>query len=191
MEELEQETETVLTVFEQVENTYYYDKLYDDKHLGSFTESTQLAHQLGWQNNTIAITDTEVSELNGWTYLKGFAPKKSLETLKEEKHAQLKAVMQAKRKNVKVKYDNDTFDANEEAQSNMIVLLKAFDLGAKTVSIRSSTEETHVFDKEHCQELSLIMLSAVQAIYDQYWDLKDLLANCETVEEVESISWNE
>ena len=31
--------------------------------------------------------------------------------------------------------------------------LKAFDLGAQTVSIRSSTEETHVFDKEHCQEL--------------------------------------
>ena len=25
---------------EQVPNTYYYDKLYDDKHLGSFTENT-------------------------------------------------------------------------------------------------------------------------------------------------------
>ena len=116
---------------------------------------------------------------------------KTLEELKEEKHAELKAIMRNKRQNLKVNYDNDTFDANEEAQSNMIVLLKAFDLGAKTVSIRSSTEETHVFDKEHCQELSLIMLSAVQAIYDQYWDLKDLLANCETVEEVEEISWNE
>ena len=75
--EEEQETETVLTVFEQVPNTYYYDKLYDDKHLGSFTESTQLAHQLGWQDNTVAITDTEVSELNGWTYLKGYAPHKT------------------------------------------------------------------------------------------------------------------
>lgn len=120
------------------------------------------------------------------------APKeKTLEELKEEKHAELKQIMRNKRQNVKVNYDNDTFDANEEAQSNMMVLLKAFDLGAKTVSIRSSTEETHVFDKEHCQELSLIMLSAVQAIYDQYWDLKDLLSNCETVEEVEAISWNE
>ena len=75
--EEEQETETVLTVFEQVPNTYYYDKLYDDKHLGSFTESTQLAHQLGWQDNTVAITDTEVSEVNGWTYLKGYAPHKT------------------------------------------------------------------------------------------------------------------
>ena len=180
---------------EQVPNTYYYEKIYDDKHLGSFTDNTAVAYQLGWQDNTVAITDTEVSELNGWTYLKGYAPKKSKEALmkelKEQKHAELKAIMRNKRQNVKVNYDNDTFDANEEAQTNMIVLLKAFDLGAKTVSIRSSTEETHVFDKEHCQELSLIMLNAVQAIYDQYWDLKDLLANCETVEEVETISWND
>ena len=120
------------------------------------------------------------------------APKeKTLDELKEEKHAELKQIMRNKRQNVKVNYDNDTFDANEEAQANMIVLLKAFDLGAQTVSIRSSTEETRVFDKEHCQELSLIMLSAVQAIYDQYWDLKDLLSNCETVEEVENITWSE
>ena len=120
------------------------------------------------------------------------APKeKTLEELKEEKHAELKQIMKNKRQNTKVYYDNDTFDANEEAQANMIVLLKAFDLGAKTVSIRSSTEETHTFDKEHCQELSLIMLSAVQAIFNQYWVLKDELADCETVEEVEGISWNE
>ena len=116
---------------------------------------------------------------------------KTLEELKEEKHAELKQIMRNKRQNVKVNYDNDTFDANEEAQANMIVLLKAFDLGAQTVSIRSSTEETHTFDKEHCQELSLIMLSAVQAIFNQYWVLKDELADCETVEEVEGISWNE
>ena len=77
MEELEQELEIQETVIEQVPNTYYYDKLYDDKHLGSFTESTQLAYQLGWQDNTVAITDTEVSEVNGWTYLKGYAPKKT------------------------------------------------------------------------------------------------------------------
>jgi hypothetical protein len=118
-------------------------------------------------------------------------PVKPLQTAKDEKHAELKQIMHNKRLNVKVNYDNDTFDANEEAQANMVVLLKAFDLGAQTVSIRSSTEETHVFDKEHCQELSLIMLNAVQAIYNQYWVLKDLLSNCETVEEVEAISWNE
>ena len=62
---------------EQVPNTYYYDKLYDDKHLGLFTENTAVAYQLGWQDNTVAITDTEVREVNGWTYLKGYAPKKT------------------------------------------------------------------------------------------------------------------
>lgn len=179
----------------QVPNTYYYDKLYDDKHLGSFTENTAVAYQLGWQDNTVAITDTEVSEVNGWIYLKGYAPKKSkeaiLQELKEEKHAELKRIMQTRRNAIQVEFDGDTFDANESAQANMIVLLKAFDLGAQTVSIRSSTEETHVFDKEHCQELSLIMLNAVQAIYDQYWELKNRLAACETVAEVEAIAWPE
>ena len=62
---------------EQVHNTYYYEKIYDDKHLGSFTENVQIAQQLGWQDNAVAITDTEVSEVNGWTYLKGYAPQKT------------------------------------------------------------------------------------------------------------------
>ena len=62
---------------EQVPNTYYYEKMYDDKHLGSFTENTAVAYQLGWQDNHVLITDTEVSEVNGWTYLKGYAPHKT------------------------------------------------------------------------------------------------------------------
>ena len=62
---------------EQVPNTYYYEKIYDDKHLGSFTENIQIAQQLGWQDNTVAITDTEVSEVNGLVYLKGYAPQKT------------------------------------------------------------------------------------------------------------------
>ena len=36
---------------EQVPNTYYYEKLYEDKHFSSFTENTQIAYQLGWQDN--------------------------------------------------------------------------------------------------------------------------------------------
>ena len=77
MEELEQEEQ--VREIEQVENTYYYDKIYEDQHLDRFTESTKLAYELGWQGNTVAITDTEVSDLNGWTYLKGYAPKKTEE----------------------------------------------------------------------------------------------------------------
>ena len=180
---------------EQVPNTYYYDKLYDDKHLGLFTENTAVAYQLGWQDNTVAITDTEISEVNGWTYLKGYAPKKSkeaiLQELKEEKHAQLKAVMQTRRNAIRVGFTGDTFDANESAQENMIVLLKAFDLGAPAVQIRSATEVTHTFDKDTCQQLSLVMLQAVQALYAEYWEIKNRLAACETIAEVEAITWPE
>ena len=98
----------------QVPNTYYYDKLYDDKHLGLFTENTAVAYQLGWQDNTVLITDTEVSEVNGWVYLKGYAPKKSKEALmkelKEEKHAELKSIMQTRRNAIQVEFGGDTFD---------------------------------------------------------------------------------
>jgi hypothetical protein len=84
MGKIEQETQE--TIIEQVPNTYYYEKIYEDKHLGSFTENTQIAHQLGWQDNAVAITDTEVSELNGWTYLKGYAPKKTESMILIEKY---------------------------------------------------------------------------------------------------------
>ena len=71
---------------EQVPNTYYYEKIYDDKHLGSFTENIQIAQQLGWQDNTVAITDTEVSEVDGCVYLKGYAPKKTESMILVEKY---------------------------------------------------------------------------------------------------------
>ena len=120
------------------------------------------------------------------------APKeKTLEELKEQKHAELKRIMRARRNAIQVEFDGDTFDANESAQENMIVLLKAFDLGAPAVQIRSATEVTHIFDKDTCQRLSLVMLQAVQALYAEYWWLKNRLAACETIAEVEAITWQE
>lgn len=89
MKELEQEQQEI----EQVSNTYYYDKVYEDRHLGSFTESTKLAYELGWQDNAVAITDTEVSEVTGWTYLKGYAPKKT----EEQKLTELATTIRSKR----------------------------------------------------------------------------------------------
>ena len=91
MKELEQEQQ--VQEIEQAPNTYYYDKLHDDHHLGSFTENTKLAYELGWQNNHVLITDTEVSEVTGWTYLKGYAPKKS----EEEKLNELATTIRTKR----------------------------------------------------------------------------------------------
>lgn len=91
--EVEQTEQVIEQVIEQVPNTYYYEKIYEDHHLGSFTESTRLAYELGWQDNTVAISDTEVSELNGWTYLKGYAPKKT----EEQKLNELASAIRSKR----------------------------------------------------------------------------------------------
>lgn len=99
MKELEQEEQ--VQEIEQVPNTYYYEKIYEDYHLGSFTESTQLAYQLGWQDNIVAITETEVSDLTGWTYLKGYAPKKT----EEEKLNELATKIRTKRNSLLTETD--------------------------------------------------------------------------------------
>lgn len=103
MKELNQELEQEEQVqeIEQVENTYYYDKLHDDCHLGSFTESTKLAYELGWQDNHVRITETEVSEVNGWTYLKGYAPKKT----EEQKLDELATAIRSKRNSLLAETD--------------------------------------------------------------------------------------
>lgn len=74
---------------EQVFGVYYYDKIFDDGRLGQFTESTQLAYQLGWQDNVIQQTDTE-KDWRGYTYVKGYAQTKSLEVAKQQKLSELK-----------------------------------------------------------------------------------------------------
>lgn len=123
--------------------------------------------------SVVAVTDEEI-----------------LNNQKETKHSELKSTMQAKRQSLKVDYDDDQFDANETAQANMIVLLKSFDLGAKEVSIRSATENTHTFNQTQCNELALLMASAVNNLYTEYWQYKDALAKCTSKEEVDSVVWN-
>ena len=76
---------------EQVEGVYYYDVMYDDGHIGLFTESTALAYSFGWQDNIIEIANTERG-YNGWTYVKGKAPVKGLDLLKAERLAEISMV---------------------------------------------------------------------------------------------------
>lgn len=76
---------------EQVAGVYYYDVMYDDGHIGQFTESTALAYSFGWQDNVIAQSDTERG-YNGWLYVKGKAPVKGLDLLKAEKLAEISAI---------------------------------------------------------------------------------------------------
>lgn len=58
---------------------YFYDKTYEDGHLGSYTESAEMAYKFGWdiEHNYILIADTEQSDVNGFTYPKELCPHKS------------------------------------------------------------------------------------------------------------------
>jgi len=62
-------------------DVYFYEKIYDDGHLGSFTQSAELAYKSGWdiENNYIPISDTQQSDINGWTYRKELCPMKTEE----------------------------------------------------------------------------------------------------------------
>ena len=60
-------------------DVYFYEKIYEDGHLGSFTQSAELAYKSGWdiENNYISISDTQQSDINGWTYRKEVCPMKT------------------------------------------------------------------------------------------------------------------
>ena len=62
-------------------DVYFYEKIYEDGHLGSFTQSAELAYKSGWdiENNYIPISDTQQSDINGWTYRKELCPMKTEE----------------------------------------------------------------------------------------------------------------
>ena len=157
-----------------------------------FTDDDDYTNKAKWCNeNNCYIEEIEAKEDGTRQFQIRTPPVKSLADAREEKHAELKSIMQTRRNAIQVEFGGDTFDANESAQENMIVLLKAFDLGAPAVQIRSATEVTHTFDKDTCQRLSLAMLQAVRALYAEYWELKNRIAACETVAEVEAIAWPE
>ena len=68
------------------EGLVYYEKMYEDGHLGAFTESAELAYKFGWFENSIPEEDLEVSDINGWKYLKNKCPHKTQE-MKDRENA--------------------------------------------------------------------------------------------------------
>ena len=82
-------------------DVYFYEKIYDDGHLGSFTQSAELAYKSGWdiENNYIPISDTQQSDINGWTYRKELCPMKTEQDLLKDQYrieiTQLKKLLSA------------------------------------------------------------------------------------------------
>ena len=66
------------------EGTIYYEKIYEDGHLGSHTESPEMAYKFGWYENRISKDDVKQSDINGFTYRKEVCPMKSERELQIE-----------------------------------------------------------------------------------------------------------
>lgn len=69
------------------ENVIFYERIYDDGHLGAYTESAEIAYKLGWLDNTIPKDAVQISDVNGWTYRKEVCPMKTPEDIQREEYA--------------------------------------------------------------------------------------------------------
>lgn len=69
------------------ENVLFYEKIYEDGHLGAYTESPEIAYKLGWLDNFISKDDVQQSDVNGWTYQKDKCPMKTPEDIQREEYA--------------------------------------------------------------------------------------------------------
>ena len=66
---------------------YFYERINDDGHIEGFTANAELAYKIGLdiEHNYIPISDTQQSDINGWTYKKDVCPMKTDEDkLKDE-----------------------------------------------------------------------------------------------------------
>ena len=66
------------------ENTIFYEKMYEDGHLGQYTDSPEMAYRFGWYENRISKDDVQQSDVNGFIYRKEVCPMKSERELQIE-----------------------------------------------------------------------------------------------------------
>lgn len=69
------------------EGVIFYERIYDDGHLGAYTESAEIAYKLGWLDNYIPKDEVQQSDVNGWTYRADKCPMKTPEDIQREEYA--------------------------------------------------------------------------------------------------------
>ena len=66
------------------ENTIFYERLYEDGHLGDNTESAEMAYKFGWYENRISKDAVQISDINGGTYVKDKCPMKTADDISRD-----------------------------------------------------------------------------------------------------------
>ena len=173
------------------ENCYFYEKIYDDGHLGNFTESAEYAYNSGWdiENNYIAISDTQQSDINGWTYLKSKCPHKTQEMLLTE--ARNNKLSELKKKSLDALengYVDSSLGFKADANTTAVRDLEGLAIiGADTVMFCDFYNEFHALTKEQVQTLQREVLLNGQNLYAQKWGFRQQINEAETVEAINAI----
>lgn len=115
--------------------------------------------------------------------------------LEEAKVIQSKRINQAReqaRLNEGAEYNNDLFDIDDKAQSNILAKVTMASLSSddSIFTYRSKTNITHTFTKAEIIALGLAIGDKIDKVYEKSWLLKKKVDEANTVEEVEAIKWN-
>jgi hypothetical protein len=140
--------------------------------------------------NIDEVPDEDFELINGSYQIGG----QLLCILKSVKKQDINQAREQARLNEGAEYNNDLFDIDEKSQANItaiVSMLMANNVPEQFVSIyRSKTNVDHKLTKLQMVELGTVIGAKVTEIYKKSWDLKALVDNASTKEEVEKIKWN-
>ena len=172
------------------ENVYFYEKMYPDGHLGSFTQSAELAYKSGWDlENYIAISDTQQSDINGWTYRKSECPMKGLTEKKQDKLRELSRYADRFEQNkCDEMYVTSSlgFRANADRRSLQNVS-NLIDIGEAT-QFKDYDDQFHLLGIQDLETLAMEIKKNGANLYSQKFTMQYQIANCQTESEVENFT---
>ena len=171
------------------ENVYFYEKVYPDGHLGSFTQSAEMAYKFGWdiENNYILVSDTQKSDINGWTYRKELCPMKGLTEKKQDKLRELSRYADRYEQN---KCDEMYvvsslgFRANADRRSLQNVS-NLIDLGEAT-QFKDYDDQFHLLGVQDLETLGLEIKKNGANLYNQKFQMQYQISNFSTEQELEN-----
>lgn len=171
------------------ENVYFYEKMYPDGHLGSFTRSAELAYKFGWFDNSIPEEDLKVSDINGWTYRKELCPMKTeqdkFNEAKQNKLSELKTKADQTLDNAYVISSlGFKADANPVAVRDLEGLVI---IGTDSVMFCDYDNEFHPLNKEQVLTLQREVLLNGQNMYAQKWTIRQQINEAKSIEALNNI----
>jgi hypothetical protein len=170
------------------ENVYFYEKMYPDGHLGSFTRSAELAYKSGWNlENYIAISETQQSDINGWTYRKSECPMKGLTEKKQDKLRELSRYADRFEQNkCDEMYVTSSlgFRANADRRSLQNVS-NLIDIGEAT-QFKDYDDQFHLLGVQDLETLAMEIKKNGANLYSQKFTMQYQISNCQTEQELEN-----